>query len=228
MKSKTIPQEIYNKVETELLEGEQLLWVGLPGARTGLAQNRLATKLGIMLAVMFGVLVAALTMFARGGAMMMANSTNLWVFGMIVALFLIAAGASVVQNLRLNKHGIYVITDQRVLIIGNRAVQSYGENDIDFIERQMRSNGKGDIIFKRVPRTRGAYYGSGMYGSRLYDEPIGFFGIDNPREVEALMLQTFRARGDNRRLEKPKRDALDESDAPIYADDDLQEERLTR
>ncbi|MFN8373235.1 MAG: hypothetical protein U0694_10220 [Anaerolineae bacterium] len=30
MKSKTIPQEIYNKVETELLEGEQLLLVGLP------------------------------------------------------------------------------------------------------------------------------------------------------------------------------------------------------
>ncbi|MFN8373236.1 MAG: hypothetical protein U0694_10225 [Anaerolineae bacterium] len=160
--------------------------------------------------------------------MMMANSTNLWVIGMIMLLFLGVAGASVLQNMRLNRHTVYVVTDQRVLIIGNRAVQSYGENDIDFIERQMRSNGKGDIIFKRVPRTRSAYYGNGMYGSRLYDEPIGFFGIDNPREVEALMLQTFRARGDNRRLEKPKRQALESADAPLYADDDLQEERLTR
>lgn len=81
---------------------------------------------------------------------------------------------------------------------------SYGERDIERIERRDKGNGKGDIVIgyeERVRRSRN--------GTHRYTVPVGLFGVENVREVEALMLETFHA-ADDRDYEKRKRlSALD-------------------
>jgi hypothetical protein len=105
---------------------------------------------------------------------------------------------------------IYAITNRRIITLKkglNTQVVSFGERDIDRIERRDRSNGKGDIIIgyeERVRRTKN--------GTHRYNVPIGLFGIDNVREVEALLLETFHS-DENHDDEKPKRfSAFDRDD----------------
>jgi hypothetical protein len=226
MKSKTIPQEIYDQVEAELLEGEELLWVGLPDPRAMINRRQVKIVLAVILGLGFSVFMGA-AMYQVRGAVMMTPFPYLTMILVMLGVMGIMAARSIFEFWA-NSRTIYAVTNRRALILNRRNVQSYGENDIEFIERQMRSANKGDIIFKRESRHRAAYYGEGVYGTEHYNEPIGFFGIDNPREVEALMLHTFRVRDDMRRFEKPKNEALEDSETPQYADDERDTQRLMR
>jgi hypothetical protein len=114
------------------------------------------------------------------------------VIAVAVLTALIAAVGIPLAQARKGRDFIYAITDRRVLMIGKDSVQSYGEQDIQFIKRKMNKDGTGDIIFREEARAGTAFYGSNVYGSRTYTTPIGFFGISDPHEVEELMLETFR------------------------------------
>lgn len=79
---------------------------------------------------------------------------------------------------------IYAITNKRILIIQsgffskeNIGLQSFTKDDIEMLERQEKSNGMGNIFFKKEVR----------YGSKgsTYIENIGFWGIKNVRAVES-------------------------------------------
>lgn len=229
MKSKTIPQEIYDQVETEMLEGEQLLWVGLPETFADIGGSPYTLKRGVTMAV--GLVVSlGILLFVLSGRGTMMNPMPFMIMGVVVVLLIVMMGGGVLQNFLRNRHTIYAVTDQRALIIDKKSVQSYGERDLDFIERHMRGANKGDIIFKREPRSPANYYMGGMYGGTPYDVPVGFFGIENPREVEALMLQTFRSREFGARIgtEKPKHEAFELVEAPPMPDEDDKAERLSR
>ncbi|MBL8155758.1 MAG: hypothetical protein JNM70_16360 [Anaerolineae bacterium] len=222
MKRDSLPREVLDRVDEELLAGEELLWAGRP---SGLSSGAMTSPTAKVTA-----LVAVLTAFAvsMGGLMMMRGYPAMWwVLLMIVSLSIIVTASPIYQAIRRNRSTVYAVTDRRALILDGNSVQSYGARDIEFIERRMGRYGRGDILFAREVHPSGAaMWGTGGFSRRAVEMSVGFFGIEDARAVEALMLEVFRPvevyGGD-----KPKRDAAeDEDDLSLEAEpEDRQAQR---
>lgn len=190
MKKDNIPPQIYERVENELLAGEDLLWVGLPGSRLklqGVPQRARAAAVTLF-TVCIGTGVTLL--LARTGPRVLPLMALLMVLGLLIAFL-------VWQLNRLSRGTIYAVTDRRVLILhpGGRA-RSYGPQDLRGIERREKPDGSGDLIFNPGSES-------------TIEAPVGFFGIEHVRQVEALLLETFR----------PGPDEAKSKHNPLYDDD---------
>lgn len=91
---------------------------------------------------------------------------------------------------------VYAVTNQRALIIkptfDGKSILAY--NIISYIERKSRAGGKDDLIFASETYSPFIYTNFYANHSKSYHyriRKIGFFGIENAREVEQLMLKTF-------------------------------------
>lgn len=207
MKIENVPANVLDTVDAELLEGEELLWVGQPnpvGAAMGPTLLRDLSPLiimGFFFAFFFTIIAnevpmddfPAQFMLLPIGIIML---TTLWP---IVARFM---GAT---------RSVYAITDRRALIINGGSVKSYGPDDIDYVERKMRGQNSGNLLFANEIDTR---YNSSNRSTRVTSRPVGFLGIDNVREVEAIMLRALRDVDDD--YDKRKRNLYDDD---AYEDD---------
>jgi len=189
--------DAYRKVEDELLPGEELLWIGQPSSPLASMRNypfsRLLSIFGIMIVfLLFGGMVP-LVRYGTGSMMMGPTSVFLLPV-MIMGLVFLGMLASAVAAFLRGQNTLYAITDRRIIMLSgllSTAVTSYGPQDIERIERRTRSGGSGDLIFRYDQRLR--RYNNRSYRRARYDTiPVGFFGIPNVREVEALLLETFR------------------------------------
>lgn len=185
MKKHNIPKKILERVENELLVDEHLLWVGLPDSRRLLSQGSTGTDkrvktllLGLMI-LLFG------TVFATGGA-----ASPLLYMSLFFLLFLSAIFVPMWLRYQRGKETVYAVTNRRAVIIEPDKVQSFGENQLQHIERRRHNDGSGDIIFKTdyYLRTVAMPYGVSQQRAHITH---GFLGIENPEQVEALLLETF-------------------------------------
>jgi hypothetical protein len=224
-----IDPDIRDMVEEELYSGETLLWAGKSRPGTGL--RRLKTPGGLMTLTMVGGLLAILGLvvlviisaassepdFADGGAPVIAMIIP------IIAVFMAMVAAMIpITRMFSNRNAIYALTDRRALILargasGARSVKSFGESDIQRIERRMYADGTGDVVFAHEYRSNAAAR-SGLYGTGG-ESAIGFMGISNAREVEMLMLETFKMNAGGNAY-KYKHDELAD-DGELVIEDDL-------
>jgi hypothetical protein len=208
---KPIPDTLLERVEDELLEGESLLWVGQPGKDAGdlLPDKPNAALLAYYAAAMVAGQLAILLAYS---ALRLPNTLLPVVMLLVTAAALAGVFAVLVWFARRRVRDVlYAVTNRRALMLFGQQVQSYGEGDMQFIERRMRPSGRGDVVFKRVLRPRQDAAG------QVEEQLIGFMDVENPRHVEALMLQTFR--GDQRfgGFEKTRREADDTADEDAQA-----------
>lgn len=81
----------------------------------------------------------------------------------------------------------YAITNKRLLIVRklfwSSEVESYYNQDIDFVMKTKWKNGSGNIVFKRIREKSGKGYSN---------TDIGFFGIKDVEQVERLITRVFR------------------------------------
>jgi len=232
---------IYKRAEAELLPGERLLWVGQPvktrramfgGGKAGNKAAVLAVVLGlqIMLILGGGVFMMTSSGDTAAGTTTTTPAGTPWIAitiaGFMVLVAVMLAVLSFWRVAARAKNTLYAITDRRALLISGSSVQSYGERDIQFVERKMHRDGTGDVLFRREARSGMTYYGGSIFGSRLYPTEIGFLGIENPQAVETLMLETFRPET-GAYLEKPKREETEEEDY-FYDEDEEKRARLSR
>lgn len=221
MKHNDVHSTVYEQIEAELLSGEDLLWVGQPHSSSLIDFVRSGSGfafviIGLLICVILGLLVAM-------SRQSIAPIAGLFIVGTVVVCSIIGLIITLLSNAIRARNTIYAITDRRVLIMSGRRLQtvrSYGEQDIQFIERTMRGKTCGDLIFKREPHRNAAYYGDGIYGSGMVNVPVGFFNIDNVRQVEAILFETFRSSGFT---QKSKRRELDDTPEEVEF-----EERDTR
>lgn len=209
MKLEDTQTEMYQRAREELLPGEDILWVGRSNPRgifSGGSGGNKASLIGVIvglqvLLVLGGVFFAVASSSSTsdtGSISVPASSSSgppmvvMMVIAVAILTVLIAAVGIPLAQARKGRNLIYAITDRRVLMIGRDSVQSYGEQDIQFIKRKMNKDGTGDIIFREETRAGTAYHGSNVYASRAYAAPVGFFGVSDPHAVEELMLETFR------------------------------------
>jgi len=206
MKLEDTQTEMYRRAKEELLPGEDILWVGRGNPRGmllgGGGGNNKATIISVIvglqvLLVLGGVFFAVASRSTTTATVTTTSSSGapmviFLVIAIAVMTALIAGVAIPLAQSRKGRGLVYAITDRRVLMIGKNSVQSYGEQDIQFIRRKMNKDGTGDITFREETRAGTAYYGGTVYANRAYSAPVGFFGISDPHEVEELMLETFR------------------------------------
>lgn len=178
----------------ELYTGEVLLWAGKPTPRYVLHQqleeimNLLLFTFAVACAL-FGCLVFGLRDISIG-AFRVPIFTLLLLPGIVLVCF-------VAYCYRQAARTRYAVTNQRALIIkptlDGESVLAY--NLIPYIERRSRANGRDDLIFASetyTPLTY-SYFTRNSTGSYKYRiRKIGFFGIENGREVEVLMVRTFK------------------------------------
>ena len=184
MKKHDIPKEILERVEDELLVDERLLWVGLPDSRRLMGQRSAGTdyRVKIFLLSLIGLLM--LSVFATGG-----TSPALYI-SLFFLLFLSALFVPMLSRYLRGKQTVYAVTNRRAIVIEPGKVQSFGENELQHIERRKHNNGTGDIIFKTDYYIRTVVTGYGATQQRNHIAH-GFFGIENPEQVEALLLENF-------------------------------------
>lgn len=213
MKLEDTQTEIYRRAKGELLPGEDILWVGRSNPRGmffGGGGNNKANMIAIMvglqiLLVLGGVFFAVASsgssessafMGAAPDPIVTSSSGPPMVVFLVIAIAvftaLFAAVGIPLMQARAGRNLIYAITDRRILMIGKNSVQSYGEQDIQFIKRKMNRDGTGDITFREESQTSTGYYGATVFANRTVAAPVGFYGVPDPHDVEALMLETFR------------------------------------
>lgn len=161
MKKDNIPPQIYERVENELLAGEDLLWVGQTRGNFGILSMQTGPYRTLAVPVLFiGFLMTLVA------ALIQSPLLQCLIVLIIIPLFWLWY--------KINSSTIYAITNHRALILlYDGSVQSYGPQAVRHIERKERPDGRGDLIFKT--------------GS----VEVGFFGIEHVRQVEALLLKTF-------------------------------------
>ncbi|MBC7814059.1 MAG: hypothetical protein H7175_23095 [Burkholderiales bacterium] len=191
--------ELRDAVQNEVRPGEKILWVGKPNP----VRMALKTVPQLLMGVLwlgfciffFSTWLGAFNFTPSAGDIERGVRAPSAIFGLFPFIFfgigiwmLIAPLWQMFKGIR----SIYAVTDQRLLTISRtplgQSVISYGDEDITQVERRERGNGTGDLIFAKEQRSRS----SRNSGRRTYWVDIGFFGIDNVRHVEELVLDTFK------------------------------------
>ena len=178
--------EVRQRVEPELRSGEKLIWAEQPPPHIFRKQS-----LGIVLFSIPWTAFSVFWMFGAAHGMQPFRESNVFSFFPLFGLPFVGIGIlmffSPLLYGRKARQTVYVITDQRVIIIEGRAfgaasVQTYMPQRLTGMSRKERADGSGDLIFEQF-RERA---GSGTTTVRR-----GFIGLEHVRDVEDLIVRTL-------------------------------------
>ena len=177
----------------ELDRGEQLLWFGTPSPQR-LAQQAKGTRIGGLFGAMFLVFWlcgVAFIGFASGEAgapaFFKVFAGVMFLFGLIALIFVLRLIGAPAQAAAQARNTVYAVTDKRLIVlISGQSARSYGPRDIERVERRDTPDGRGDVIFARE-RQDSTTYDDDSRRTHEHWKDLGFFGVENPREVERLI-----------------------------------------
>lgn len=171
-------------VQSELRDGERLLWADRPDPQRALKQAFVIWIFAIpwtAFAVFWIVMAATMSSGAPGPGSFFA------LFGLPFLLIGFVMLASPWWAQAKAKRTTYAITDQRVLIIETgktRKVESYSADDLGNISRVERPDRSGDLTFAQKS------YRDSDNDRRSTD--IKFVGVREVRQVENILRDTFK------------------------------------
>lgn len=173
-----LPYDLRQLVERELNADETTAWVGRP------RPIRMAIKaLPMALFAIPFTGFAVYWMYSASG-FKMPNGGNGGVsffslFGVPFVIVGVGLLFSPLWKMRVAKRTVYAVTNKRAIVFEGgwgTSVRSFGPDQLQNMNRKQRSDGSGDIVFKKE-----------MHGTRRHDAPakeIGFLGIDDVKHAE--------------------------------------------
>lgn len=195
-----LPPDLDNRVRSELRDGERLLWVGQPRRRWFPREALTPVLVGIPVTAfaVFWTSLASWIVSGKPGK----NDPGI-AFRLIFPLFgvpFILIGLALLSSpywlRRKAKHTCYALTDRRAILfeagaLWSVSVRSYLPRSLTSMYREEYADGSGDLVFVKVHR--------GRAGTDTY----GFKGINNVREVEALLQRALLPGHDSRTRAEP-------------------------
>ena len=171
------------RIESELMPDEEILWQGRP------ILSKLLTTQDIFL-IPFSLLwcsmfIHYLIVDTLQRTLIAINSP----FGWVCLYFLF--GRFIVRFIR-KKYTIYAVTTNRVLILNNlfgRHIQTFRLNRLPMLEKIVRRNGVGSIIFDEPMPTPWWRKDGKNYLKEFGSEVPGFYDIWNVEEVYQLISE---------------------------------------
>jgi hypothetical protein len=162
---------------------ENLLWAGRGRA------GRLALR-GIPAALM-GIPVTAFALFwiymAAGQRIPDVRSGKIedyfWLWGVLFVGFGVKMLLEPLWFALRAGRTVYAVTNRRAMVIDGRRVKTFGPRELERIERTEAADGSGDMVFVQTEEPRSRHRGMNV---QVKD---GFYGIENVRSVEQLLLQ---------------------------------------
>jgi hypothetical protein len=189
MQTEILQIDLLQVVENELRQDEQIIWTGQP-----IPSHMARRRLGVC---GFGLLFGGFAVFWFVGALWTTHQSTQspgWMtyifplFGLPFIAVGLAMIASPLYAARTARKIIYVITNQRALIIACskwHKVKSFRPEQLQSIERTTRSDGSGDLVFGNDAQSSAPGYQQGNYGAVA----VGFIGVRDVRQVEALLSE---------------------------------------
>ena len=178
-------------MQAELDRGEKLLWFGAPLPERVAQQEKAVGGAGIAAAI-FGVFWLCGVLFIGGSAAKMGApivfpifAGGMFLFGLFFVAQALGLAGKPSQEAKRARDTVYAVTDKRLIVlVAGQGARSYTPRDIERVERRDTPDGRGDVLFARERATN---YANGNY--RLHErwKELGFFGIENAREVERLI-----------------------------------------
>ncbi len=170
-------------IEGELASGERIRWTGRPHSWRFVPAMIPRFIFGIFVAAAaLPILVDALGAEGWGGRLFLSVFALPFV---LVALVLLSA---LPWAIRKGRRTLYVVTDRRAITflrgISSTSIRSFGPEQLTDLERKEKDDGSGDITFMSVVKALGR---GEPDARRASAEGLGFFGIEDVREVEELL-----------------------------------------
>ncbi|HNK62801.1 MAG TPA: hypothetical protein PKL78_10365 [Anaerolineales bacterium] len=201
MESKqTRSEDAAYKVAQNAISGQETIrWVGIPDPLHAIRKTWLVSAIGLIFGAFVYFIFSRMMAFDTRGPFTLQPSSNFKVFAsLILIIFIIVIARFVFAPLwefLVAKGKVYVITDQRALIIEQFPSDdqtSYYPKDIKFV--QVKGKGIGDVIFDRQMKTVTEYEnvpGSGRQRMvrRNVRVDVGFRDIPLPSPASELLLQ---------------------------------------
>src|SRR5262245_4840289 len=192
-----LPEELDNRVRSELRDGEQLVWTGQPLPKRFMRSSVPLVLIGIpftafavfWMAGAYGLLVSGFGDTREGlGAFVSCFP----LFGVPFVLIGLGMLTSPYWAYRRAKRTCYALTDQRAIVWmpgwpRSTEVCSFKPSALGKMSRRDYADGSGDLIFEEivsVTRDSDGYL-------RTQRTERGFLGIADGREVEALVRRTL-------------------------------------
>ena len=174
-----LPYELRQMVDNELNDGESTMWAGQP------KPSKLALKsLPIVLFAIPWTAFAVFWICGASGFKMPDFSKGGFSFFPLFGLPFVLIGLGMLSSpfwmMKKAKGTVYVLTDKRAIIFegGWRTnIRSLGPDQLRDLSRKQRSDGSGDIVFKKE-------ISYNNQGNNMPVKEIGFLCIDNVKEVE--------------------------------------------
>lgn len=166
-----LPRRLEELVDSELREGEHVLWLAQPIRRLCVRRS-----LPVLFIAIPWTAIVAYWMLVTSGAGIVALGGLPFLIGGIWMLTI------PLWVLRRAGHLAYVVTDQRAVIFDSlppQRVRSYSPEQLEEMQIRERSEGAGDIIFERV-------------GWSSHMSEVGFLAIPSVETVETLLRQIIR------------------------------------
>jgi hypothetical protein len=192
-----LPDELDERVRSELKDGEQLLWVGQPRPGRFVRQA--------LPVVLFGIPWTAFALFWTGMAtwMVWGNAGAPAGPGILfracfplmgIPFILVGLGmlSSPFWARRKAKRTCYALTDRRAVLFEAGAfksveVRSYHPAALTKMFRRENADGSGDLVFEEITQWRRTNRGGRITNIQAH----GFLGIDNVREIEELVRKAL-------------------------------------
>ena len=170
---KKIPNQLKAKVKRELEPGEKIQWADMPVPHFLTVES--------IITFLFGIPWMTISLIAVFGAI---QSRDVLGYFFLLPFLLIGIGflSCPLWVYRMARNTIYVITDRRAITIDGcftYTIRSYEPNKLQHIYRKERRDKSGDVII--------LYREWRDSDGESNSEELGFLGIENPKEVEAML-----------------------------------------
>lgn len=185
---RALPEEVRDRVRSELRDGERLLWVGQPRPGRFARRGWLIAILDIPWLVMSTAFMVIVSVALFGEAAQGPPRPEWWfLFFFGIPFFLIGlAGVSTPYRMRRQaRRTVYAVTDRRAIVWEGRnfrqaKIHSVGPAELTRLRRVEYSGGVGDLILDDHGEVRSRYGSSRR-----------FLAIDGVREVENLLRKAL-------------------------------------
>jgi hypothetical protein len=179
-----LPFDLQSVIDQELEQSEVLRWSSQPSVSQAF-KKALPAVFGGTVWLAFSI-VAAVAIYAKSR-----EGEDVPVMVMVIMGFFILIGLLLLTSpfwaVKTAKNTVYAITNQRAIIAVKKGsvidIQSFREDKLRDINKRIRSDGSGDLIFERQV----SHHHSRKHGTHEHTKEIGFFGIPAVNQVQDII-----------------------------------------
>lgn len=191
-----VNDDINSLIREELIGGENILWSGQP-------EHKIFCKNDIKM-IPFSILWGGFAMFWEISVLVMGAPIVMPIFGALFVLIgLYAMFGRFFYKAHVQKRTYYYVTNKRVIVakvLGRTKIEAEYINSLTCINKDIKNDGSGDVIFGNIGFLISMYANTGMESlakGKAYGQiPLAFYDLARADEVSKIINEVRNGRYD--------------------------------